>query len=114
MFPTTLGDLSTSPYAVLGDCVDHRACLHSQLRPGTRPSLFKLCTGTVSDHSSIIVYRVLFSVTYELDSNTILFFRPCYKAHTMPSNKLGDYIGTMHLAMHLSIRISTWIFVFRP
>ena len=29
-FPTTLGDLSTGPYAVLGDCADHRAHLHFQ------------------------------------------------------------------------------------
>ena len=28
-------------------------------------------------------------------------FRPCYKAHTSPSSKLGDYIGTMHLPVHL-------------
>ena len=35
----------------------------------------------------------------------ILFFRPCYKAHASPSSKLGDYIGTMHLAMHLSFQI---------
>ena len=28
-------------------------------------------------------------------------FRPCYKAHTSPSSKLGDYIGTMHLLVHL-------------
>jgi hypothetical protein len=32
------------------------------------------------------------------------FFRPCYKAHTLPSSKLGDYIGTMHLSVHLSIK----------
>ena len=25
-----------------------------------------------------------------------------YKAHTSPSSKLRDYIGTMHLTMHLS------------
>ena len=28
-------------------------------------------------------------------------FRPCYKAHTSPSSKLGDYIDTMHLPVHL-------------
>jgi hypothetical protein len=31
------------------------------------------------------------------------FLRPCYKDYTTPSSKLGDYIGTMHLSMHLSI-----------
>jgi hypothetical protein len=41
----------------------------------------------------------------------IQFFRPCYKAHTSPSNKLRDYIGTMHLAMHLSFRISMKTFL---
>jgi hypothetical protein len=34
------------------------------------------------------------------------FFRPCYKVHTSPSSKLGDYISTMHLSMHLSIQFS--------
>ena len=28
-------------------------------------------------------------------------FRPCYKVHTSPSSKLGDYVGTMHLPVHL-------------
>ena len=27
-------------------------------------------------------------------------FRPCYKAHTLPSSKLEDYVGTMHLPVH--------------
>jgi hypothetical protein len=31
------------------------------------------------------------------------FFRPYYKAHTSPSSKLGDYIDTMHLLVHLII-----------
>ena len=30
----------------------------------------------------------------------------------MPSSKLGDYIGTMHLAMHLSMRFSMKTFSF--
>ena len=34
-FPTTLRELSTSLYAVLEDCADHRARLHSQPRSGT-------------------------------------------------------------------------------
>jgi len=34
----------------------------------------------------------------------ILIFRPCYKAHTLPSSKLEDYIGTMHLVMHFSFK----------
>jgi len=32
-------------------------------------------------------------------------------AHITPSSNLGDYIGTMHLAMHLSFRISLRTFL---
>ena len=38
-FPTMLGDWSTSLYAVLGDCADHQARLHSQPCSGTHQSL---------------------------------------------------------------------------
>ena len=34
----------------------------------------------------------------------LVFFRPCYKVHTSPSSKLGDYIGTMHLSYRISLR----------
>jgi len=34
----------------------------------------------------------------------ILIFRPCYKVHTSPSKKLGDYIGTMHLTFKVTLR----------
>ena len=34
-----------------------------------------------------------------------ILFRPCYKAHTSPSSKLGDYIGTMHLPVHLVLLV---------
>ena len=47
-FPTILGDLSTSPYAVLGDCTDHRARLHSQPCSETRQSLPSRCSGLAS------------------------------------------------------------------
>ena len=47
-FPTTLGDLSTSLYAVLEDCADHRACLRSQPRSGTCPPVHTPCSGTPS------------------------------------------------------------------
>jgi len=43
----TLGDLSTIPYAVLGDCSDHRACLRSQPRSGTCRLVSMLCSKTV-------------------------------------------------------------------
>ena len=43
------------------------------------------------------------SATCELYSCTVErhLFRPCYKVHTSPSSKLGDYVGTMHLLVHL-------------
>ena len=45
--------------------------------------------------------------TCDLYSHTVkrLFFRPCYKAHTSPSSKLGDYIDTMHLPVHLVLLV---------
>jgi hypothetical protein len=46
-FPTTLGDLSTTLYAVLEDCADHRARLRSQPRSGTCPPVPTPCSGTV-------------------------------------------------------------------
>ena len=45
-FPTTLGDLSTSPYAVLRDCTDHRA-LYAR---GLVDQLAHLKSGDCSDH----------------------------------------------------------------
>ena len=139
MFPTMLGDLSTSPYTVLGDCADHRARLRSQPCSGTGRPVSMSCSGTVRPPSTITfptvlhgssitpcavlgtyfgyspttAWRPLFSVTYELDW-IILIFRPCYKAHTSPSSKLGDYIGTMHLVMHLSFLFSMKDFLFGP
>jgi len=116
MFSTTLGDLSTSPYAVLGDYADHRAGLYSQPCSGTHQSLPTLYSGL----ASIILRPQLEDCSSQLHMNwthiqprgKFKFFRPCYKALTLPSSKFGDYIGTMHLAMHLSIKISTWTFLF--
>jgi len=130
-FLTTLGDSSTSLYNVLGDFVDHRACLCSQPRSGTGRLISTTCSGTTltAEHvhifnhaqgldsrslwcSSTTSQRLFFLVTYELDSyktnGQISFFRPCYKAHTSPSNKLRDYISMMDL----SIIISLWTFLF--
>ena len=47
--------------------------------------------------------RSFFSATCDLYSHTVErhLFRPCYKAHTSPSSKLEDYVGTMHLPVHL-------------
>ena len=51
MFPTTLGDWSTSLYAMLEDCADHRACLRSQPRSGTCRLVSTLCLKT-ADHQA--------------------------------------------------------------
>ena len=105
--------------AVLGDCPDH--CRARGL-PGPLPcsgtaqttamlghrsdhcrawGLLRLlmCSGTVPTTAR----RSFFSATCDLYSHTVErhLFRPCYKAHTSPSSKLGDYIGTMHLPVHL-------------
>ena len=105
--------------AVLGDCPDH--CRARGLpRPlpcsGTAQTTAVLghrsghyhawgllqllmCSGTVPTTAR----RSFFSATCDLYSHTVErhLFRPCYKAHTSPSSKLGDYIGTMHLPVHL-------------
>ena len=47
-FPTMLGNWSSSLYAVLGDCANHRARLHSQLCSGTHQSLPALYSGRTS------------------------------------------------------------------
>ena len=68
---------------------------------GTVPTTLML--GDCSDHSSNIARRPLSLAICDLYSHTVErhLFRPCYKANTSPSSKLGDYIGTMHLLVHL-------------
>ena len=61
-----------------GDCLDHS--------PTTARGL---CVSATCDRQLAYSWGYSFS------------FRPCYKAHTSPSSKLGDYIGTMHLPVHL-------------
>ena len=90
--PRPLPCLGTAPTtAVLGDCSDHW-CVRGLLR-------LLMCSGTVPTTAR----RSLSSATCDLYSHTVErhLFRPCYKAHTSPSSKLGDYIGTMHLPVHL-------------
>ena len=84
-----LGTAQTT--AVLGDCYDHYRA-RGLLRP-------LMCSGTVPTTAR----RSFSSATCDLYSHTVErhLFRPCYKAHTSPSSKPGDYIGTMHLPMHL-------------
>ena len=72
------GTSSLAPRPMLGDCLDHS--------PTTARGL---CISTTCDRQLAYSWGYSFS------------FRPCYKAHTSPSSKLGDYIGTMHLPVHL-------------
>ena len=51
----TLGDSSTIPYAVLGDCSDHRARLRSQPRSGTCRLLSTLCLKIVPTTEHVYV-----------------------------------------------------------
>ena len=100
-----LGTVSTA--LVLRDCPDYlcaqglsRLRLFSGIRRFPHAAL-----GDYPDHSPTIARRPLSSATCDLYSHTVerhLFFslRPCYKADTSPSSKLGDYIGTMHLMVH--------------
>ena len=93
---------------VLGDCPDHH-CARGLSRPlscsGTVP--ITLMLGDCLDHSPNIARRQLSSATCDLYSHTVerRLFRPCYKAATSPSSKLGDYIGTMHLSVHLVLLV---------
>ena len=109
--------------AVLGDCPDH---CHARALPrplpclGTAPTTVVLgdcsdychawgllrllmCSGTVPTTAR----RSFFSATCDLYSHTVErhLFKPCSKAHTSPSSKLGDYIGTMHLPVHLVLLV---------
>ena len=76
---------------VLGDCLDH---YRAQGLPRPLP-----CSGTVPKNAR----RLFSSATCDLHSHTVErhLFRPFCKASTLPSSKLGDYIGTMHLPVHL-------------
>ena len=72
------GTSSLAPRPVLGDCLDHS--------PTTARGL---CVSTTCDWQLAYSWDIFFSL------------RSCYKAHTSHSSKLGDYIGTMHLPVHL-------------
>ena len=90
--PLCSGTIRTT--VVLGDCLDHIVL-------GT--VLITLMLGDCPDHSLNIAWRQLSLATCDLYLHIVErhLLRPCYKAHTSPSSKLGDYIGTMHLPVHL-------------
>ena len=71
---------------------------------GLRRSLLDLCSGTarpLSDHGSGTLRLDYMRLATRIQLGYFFSLRPCYKAHTSPSSKLGDYIGTMHLPVHL-------------
>ena len=117
------GTSSLAPRPVLEDCLDHSLTTAR----GLRRSLLDLCSGTasitlrpqlwdfvarfstyarglprpLSDHGSGTLRLGYMRLATRIQLGYFFALRPCYKAHTSPSSKLGDYIGTMHLPVHL-------------
>ena len=93
---------------VLGDCLDHH-CARGLSRPSScsRTVQTTIVLGDCPDHSPNIAWRPFSSATCDLCSHTVErhLFRPCYKAHTSPSSKLGDYIRMMHPPVHLVLHV---------
>jgi hypothetical protein len=99
---------------------DHRAQSTPRSRSGTRWSLFDYARGLVDhdlrcaqglfrslpDHSLRSGFLGYMWNLTRIQLRDQRFFRPCDKAHTLSSSKLGDYIGMMHLSVHLSIKFS--------
>ena len=88
--PTTL---------VLGDCPDYSYSwgfvVFPMLRSGTAPTTLRPLLGDCSPRLHVICTHIQLRGIY------FFSLRPCYKADTSPSSKLGDYIGTMHLPVQL-------------
>ena len=94
------GTSSLASRPTLGDCLDHSPTTAR----GLRRSLLDVCSGTASTTLRPYLGDFVSRLYATGDSHTVgIFFslRPCYKAHTSSSSKLGDYIGTMHLPVHL-------------
>jgi hypothetical protein len=97
--PTTLVLGTVSTALVLGDCPDYGYSrgfiVFPMLRSGTAPTTLQPLLGDRSPR--------LYVICTHIQLRGIYFFslRPCYKADTSPSSKLGDYIGTMHLPVQL-------------
>ena len=86
------------------DCLDHYRARGLPRPPSCMWTVqTTIVLGDCPDHSPNIARRPLSSATCDLYSHTVErhLFRPCYKANTSPSSKLEDYIGTMHLPVHL-------------
>ena len=127
---------------MLGDCLDHSPTTAR----GLRRSPLNLCSGTasttlrpqlggfaarpstcarglprlLSNHSSGTLRLNYMRLATRIQLGYSFSFRPCYKAHTSPSNKLGDYIGMMHLSVQFVSPVRrldsqlNWKFFFRP
>ena len=65
----------------------------------------------LSDHSLGISHLNYMRLTIRIQLGYFFSFRPCYKAHTSPYNKLGDYIhGLLFLVAGANLRIFVqWI-----
>ena len=99
-----LGIVPTTP--VLGDYRDYpcaRGLSQLFLCSGTVQTTIVL--GNCSDHCPR-----LHVICTNIQLRGIYFFslRPCYKTYTLPSSKLVDYIGTMHLPVHL-VSLVRWL-----
>ena len=115
--------LPLAPQPVLGDCLDNSPTIarglcrspldlcsetaSTTLRPqlvdsAARPSICAWgLPRPLSDHSSGTLRLNYMRLATRIQLGYSFSFRPCYKAHTSPSSKLGDYIDTMHLSVHL-------------
>ena len=98
--PTTLVLGTVSTALVLGDCSDYGYSqgfiVFPMLRSRTAPKTLRPLLGDRSPRLHVICTHIQLRGIYFFFS-----LRPCYKADTSPSSKLGDYIGTMHLPVHL-------------
>jgi len=103
-FPTTLGDLSTGLYAVLENCVDHRACFHFQPHLGTGWPVPTPCTGTVSTTEYVYVpNHARGLVNHSLHCARGLFWSP---SDPSLGTTLVSYIWTRLIYN----RVAIWIF----
>ena len=79
---------------MLGDCLDHSPTTAW----GLRRSFLDLRTGTLRLGYMRLATRIQLGYFF-------FALRPCYKVYTSPSSKLGDYVGTMHLPVHLVLPV---------
>ena len=104
--PSCSGTVQTT--IVFGDYLEHHRAQGLSRPPSFSGTVqITLMLGDFPDCSSTIPRRPLSSATCDLYSHTVKrhLLRPCYKADTSPSRKLGDYIGMMHLLVHLVLLV---------